>query len=391
MNMIKKILFIMLSVSGLATFAYSQSEAGALFLLIAPGARAGGMGEAQVAIADDAYASFWNPAGLGFLRGRELAFMHVNWLPGLVSDIYYEFLAYRQFIPDLGTVGGHIIYLDLGEQIRTGEKGEELGTFVSYMTAATFSYGTDLSRNSTLGLNIKLVYQHLADYGAGKEKGSGTSTNFGFDIGYMKKKLLTPRLDIGLTITNIGPKVVFIDPAQGDPMPTNFRFGFNYYIFKGEFNKLSFAVDFNKLLVAAYPNTDINGNGFIDPGTKEEAHSDPWYLAIFTSWFNDWKYKGDIDSDDDSKITGDEVGSKNRGSFQNELDEIWVNAGIEYWYSDIFALRAGYLYDKLGKIANPTFGAGIRYANYGFDFGFTSGEQGHPLTNTMRFSLSVKF
>ena len=35
----------------------AQSEAGAIFLLIAPGARAGGMGEAQVAVANDAYAS----------------------------------------------------------------------------------------------------------------------------------------------------------------------------------------------------------------------------------------------------------------------------------------------------------------------------------------------
>ena len=51
----------------------AQSEAGAIFLLIAPGARAGGMGEAQVAVANDAYASYWNPAGLGFLEGRELA------------------------------------------------------------------------------------------------------------------------------------------------------------------------------------------------------------------------------------------------------------------------------------------------------------------------------
>ena len=45
----------------------AQSEAGAIFLLIAPGARAGGMGEAQTAVANDAYASYWNPAGLGFL------------------------------------------------------------------------------------------------------------------------------------------------------------------------------------------------------------------------------------------------------------------------------------------------------------------------------------
>ena len=74
----------------------AQSEAGAIFLLIAPGARAGGMGEAQVAVANDAYASYWNPAGLGFLEGQELAMMHVNWLPGLADDLYYEFLAFRK-------------------------------------------------------------------------------------------------------------------------------------------------------------------------------------------------------------------------------------------------------------------------------------------------------
>ena len=39
----------------------AQSDAGAIFLLISPGARAGGMGEAQVAVANDAYASYWNP------------------------------------------------------------------------------------------------------------------------------------------------------------------------------------------------------------------------------------------------------------------------------------------------------------------------------------------
>jgi hypothetical protein len=64
---------------------------------------------------------------------------------------------------------------------------------------------------------------------------------------------------------------------------------------------------------------------------------------------------------------------------------------MEYWYSSYFALRMGYLYDKTGKISNPTFGVGLRFAGYGFDFGYTSGEPGHPLSNTMRFSLNIEF
>ncbi|UCE25870.1 MAG: PorV/PorQ family protein [Candidatus Zixiibacteriota bacterium] len=41
------------------------SNAAVLYLRIAPGARAAGMGEAYVAIADDATSTHWNPAGLG--------------------------------------------------------------------------------------------------------------------------------------------------------------------------------------------------------------------------------------------------------------------------------------------------------------------------------------
>ncbi|SVB86101.1 uncharacterized protein METZ01_LOCUS238955, partial [marine metagenome] len=179
----------------------AQSEAGAIFLLIAPGARAGGMGEAQVAVANDAYASYWNPAGLGFLDGQELALMHVNWLPGLADDLYYEFFAFRKKYPTLGTIGGHLIFLNLGEQIRTSETGDELGTFTSYMTAFALSYSALISPNQSFGINTKVSYQHLVEIGAGSEKGKGTSTDFGFDLGYMHKEWLLPKLTLGLNLS----------------------------------------------------------------------------------------------------------------------------------------------------------------------------------------------
>ena len=72
------------------SFIYCVGEAGAVFLLINPGASAAGVGEAQVAKANDAYASYYNPAGLGFLKGSELVLQHVNWLPNLADDIFYE-------------------------------------------------------------------------------------------------------------------------------------------------------------------------------------------------------------------------------------------------------------------------------------------------------------
>ena len=383
----------------------AQGEAGSIFLLISPGARAGGMGEAQVAVANDAYASYWNPAGLAFQDGSELAIMHVNWLPNLADDMYYEFLGYRKKFENLGTLGGHLIYLNLGEQVRMDEYANYQGKFTSYMMAAAISYSSKLSSSSSFGLNAKISYQHLVELGTGAEKGKGTSTDFGFDLGYMKKGWLRPELDLGITMTNIGPKVSFIDPDQADPQPTNLTFGFAYEAFKNENNSFKIVYDVDKLLVASYPDMDWDGDGLIggyDQNGKESiknnnynkngkleiAHKDPLYKAIFTSWVDDWILGGDIDrapagEDTDRKIGGwewagdangngkrdseemintatkygakfgdknwgsynewgqKEVGSADDRSIQDELDKLVHNFGMEYWYSTYFALRGG--------------------------------------------------
>ena len=445
-------LALLLSISSLLN---AQSEAGSVFLLISPGARAGGMGEAQVAVANDAYASYWNPAGLAYQEGSELAFMHVNWLPNLADDMYYEFLGYRKSFPNLGTIGGHLIYLNLGEQVRMDEYAQYQGKFTSYMMAGAISYSQKINETSSFGLNAKLSYQHLVELGTGSEKGKGTSIDFGFDVGYMKKGWLLPTLDFGITMTNIGPKVSFIDPDQADPQPTNLTFGFAYELFNSKVNRLSVVYDMDKLLVASYPDMDWDGDGIIggfdsngksslknndynSDGKRETAHKDPLFKAIFTSWVDDWLLGGDIDKapageDADRKIGGwswagdangnnkpdkeemintaselgasygdsdwgiynewgqKEVGSADDRSLSNELDKLVHNFGLEYWYGKYFAIRTGYYYDKTGKISNPTFGIGLRFAGYGFDFGYTYGEPGHPLTNTMRFSLNMEY
>ena len=192
------------------------------------------------------------------------------------------------------------------------------------------------------------------------------------------------------------------------------------------------------------------GNDYNSDGKLEIAHTDPIYLALFTSWVNDWLLGGDIDygysgpgngdgiiggydwidADEDGNVDGGkwfdadsngivdpgenemvstqgepgdsewgdyneygvkEVGNAKSRSISNELDRLVHNFGMEYWYGKYFAIRTGLYYDKTGKISNPTFGIGLRFAGYGFDFGYTYGEQGHPLTNTMRFSLNMEF
>ena len=590
------LLILLLSLSRLT----AVGEAGAIFLLIAPGAGPAGTGEAQVAKADDAYASYYNPAGLGFLKGSEAAGMHVNWLPNLASDLYYEFLTYRHHIDGLGSVGGHLIYLNLGEQIGMDEFGNPTDNWKSYMGAVAASFGTKLSESSSIGFNFKVFHQKLSDQVVAGEEGKGYSTDFGFDVGYLKKfkpsnqalrlkktnkvnrsfdrlneiideqkelndlfleaveedrnlyalienqtvlaedlialkeqysefeafeeyqsleesltnavagmdnvielftdiqneefdpatvenfgdstfylteniisQLTLPegmlssitshietmeidnsedKFNLGISISNIGPKIDFVDVDQADPSPTNMRLGLFSQLYNDGYNKVNFLFDANKLLVTRYQMMDWDGDGLVggydEFGTKldnlldpsgiynsegkveyndKEYFDDPWYLAIVTAWLDDWYLGGDIDRDGDRVIGGwawdaandadgdgvpdvdeltedpsgiygkcvNEEVCKEKGTgaerkFTQELQEMIYNVGLEYWYTDSFALRAGYIHDYEGKIFNPTFGAGIRLLQYGFDFGYTAGEQGHPRANTMFFSINIE-
>lgn len=376
-------------------------------------------------------------------KDQELVLMHVNWLPNLADDLYYEFLGYRKYYPGLGTFGGHLIFLNLGEQTRTDEYGNDLGSFNSNMWALALSFGTKLSMNSSIGVNMKIIQQNLIDIGTAAEAGKGKSTDFGFDVGYLWKK---PRFNFGAAITNIGPKIDFIDPNQADPQPTNLKMGIYWELFNDDYNRISLLFDANKLLVAAYPSMDWDGDGWVGgfdeegnkisddiqlgqddygynaSGQMEYAHTDPLYKALITAWLDDWYLGGDRDmgANDGSALSGDyiiggysynedtgeydpdstglynkdgvlEKGNNDDRSITTEFEEMVYNLGVEYWYSKYFAIRGGYIYDYEGKIMVPTFGAGIRFGGYGFDFGYTSGEEGHPRANTMFFSLNMAF
>jgi len=418
-----KIIKYILGVVFLMSTAFSQS---ALFLLIAPGARAGGMGEAQVALANDSYATYWNPAGLGFQEGYELAGMHVNWLPGLVDDMYYDFLAARVPVKNLGVFGGHLIYLNAGEQQYTGPNQEDLGTFLTYFTSGALSYSTLISENSSIGFNFKVLYQHLtdSDVRVGTELTDGDAWSFGFDAGYLSRGYLGGKLDLGAMVSNVGPKVIFNDKEQADPMPTNLKLGLNYRLFESKHNSLNVVYDVNKLLVGEYASMDWDADGVIggweedgsvntsgdfnSDGQKEIAHTDSWLKGIFTSFLDDWYLGGDRDMDNDRIIGGFssdtlavggdynskgdlEVGNSEERKIADEFKSLIHSVGLEYWYNDMFAIRGGYNYDSEGKISTPTVGAGLRYGNYGFDFGYTVAETTHPLNNTMRFSLMLRF
>lgn len=351
----KKTLIILLTLMLTLTIAsnlFAVSESAVLFLLISPGARASGMGESFVALADDATATYWNPAGLAFLEGKEIIFMHCKWLPGLVDDMFYEFASYRHHIKSLGgTVGINATYLNMGEQVWMGEtSGDKLGTFYSYDFAVSIAYGTKLSENVGLGVTMRYIQSMLAPdwVKVGEQKGSGSGNAFAFDVGVLWKMKFLKGLSFGANLSNMGPKITYVDASQADPLPTNLKIGFAYNVINKKYNKLTLSIDTNKLMVV-----------------KKNNKSDPFYKAIFSSWTD--------------------------GSFSEQLHRLITCFGTEYVYDNMIFLRVGYYYDEIGKVKYPSFGAGLQYNKYRFDFAYVAAEEGHPLSDTMRFSLSVGF
>lgn len=331
------------------------------FLLIAPNSRASGLGESGVAIADDAWAQYWNPAGYGFQTGSEISLSHANWLPAFqLPDLWIAHGIYKHYIPSLnGTVALGLAFLNLGEFNQTLPTGPEVvGVFKSYEFAITGSYGGRLTRQFGIGLNARFIHSRLSPFGTAQEQGRGIASGFSFDIGMLYKPRtflfsgdLDQKLAFGLNISNIGPNLTYIDKAQADPLPMNFRIGMAYQFVKSTYNNITFNLDFNKLLIR-----------------RDSVQTDPFYKAIYTSWY-------------DKPI-------------KTELRELVTGAGIEYWYGEpkLIALRAGYFYEdpEFGNRKFLTFGAGIRYDVYGFDFSYISTfEERHPLAETLRFTLMI--
>jgi len=364
---------ILLAVMLVPQFVVAQGESAVPFLLIAPNARADGMGEAGGALADDASAAHWNPAGLAFQTGQEASLTHSNWLPGFgLSDLFYEYLAYKNHIEDWGgTISASVTYLNLGEFVETRDDPTPLGTFKAYEFAITAGYATRMTDALGLGLNLRFIRSALAPIDVQGQGREGVANTVSVDLGALYRfsgfnlfgmTELEPPLSIGLNLSNIGPKLTYIDADQADPLPTNLRLGFAFRPIQSEYNNLTLVLDFSRLLVRRYPvPKDSAGNPLGDPPPP-----DPVTKAIFSAW-------------------GD-----------GGLKKVTIGTGIEYWYGSpkLVAIRWGYFYEHpdYGNRKFMTFGAGIRYDIYGFDFSYLSAiEENHPLAETLRFTLLISW
>jgi hypothetical protein len=232
-----------LGVISLAGSAFAQGGTG-IELDIAPGARQNGMGAVGVAMADDATGvTWWNPAGLGFVNRSAIELTYAQLAPNFASDINYNYLAYVHPMEGWGAFGIGAVFVSLGDIVQTNQAGTELGTFGANVFSPALYYGTRILSDLSVGAALKYVRLQYAPNSL-----EGVGTTFAVDLGTLYR-IPAARLNLGLTVQNLGPSVVFINDDAASPLSRMLKVGVAWEAISREQVSLVVASDYNQSLL----------------------------------------------------------------------------------------------------------------------------------------------
>ena len=341
------------------------------FLTITPDARSGAMGEAGVAISPDVNASYWNPSKLAFIENTtNVSLSYTPWLQKILPNSYIAYGSFASKLDDRNTFGASVRYFNLGTSDLYDNDQNATGFVHPNEVSVDASLARKFGENFSLGLTLRYIYSDLTSGLIEQGQTTNPGKSIAADVSlYYKKE--TQQFDkdalfaFGVNISNVGTKINYERYGEGYFLPTNLKIGMANTWYLDDDNALTFAFDLNKLLVPTPPIRDENGN--IIKG-KDDNVSVP--AGIFGS-FTDAP-----------------------GGLSEELQEISISPGLEYWYDNKFALRAGYFYENPnnGNEQYFTLGFGLKYQDLNFDFSYISAsQQNSPLANTLRFSLKYSY
>lgn len=312
--------------------ASRTGASGAQFLKIAVGSRYQGLGEASVALVNDVYSMYWNPAGLTDIENTMVSFTNVDWL----LDINLNYVAMAQHFEDVGVFGISATILSTGDQEITTFQNQG-GTGETY-SASSYQVGLSFARQLTDKFSFGITGKYI-----GEKIYNEQSQGFAFDFGTM---LYTGfrSLRLGMSISNMGPELKFTGPD----------------------------------LTVGY---DPLGGGGANSPVGAELKTTPYDLPLTFRFGAAY----DFDFGENSLVTvATEMKHPNDQEQQGSI-------GFEYSYSEKFFLRSGYKlnYDEEGL----TFGGGLStnvsnsttvHIDYAWqDFG--------RLEQTHRFSVGFTF
>lgn len=341
--------------------------------MIAPDARAAGMGDVGVATDPDVNSQYWNPAKYPFCISRAgVSLNYTPWLRQLVSDMDLAYLSGYYRIGDYSAVSASLRYFSLGEVMTDYDSttGESNGMTINpYEMSFDVAYSLMLSEKFSLAAAVRWIYSDLTyDYTDDTSPGSAFAADIAcYYNDYINIGARECQLGIGLNISNIGSKISFGGSEDSEFIPTNMRLGFALMVPIDEFNRFTIAADANKLLVPTYPKLeDGESSEAYDQRVQKEYYDVSSISGIFKSF-------GDAP-----------------GGFKEELQEINWSVGAEYVYNDKFTLRAGYHHESENKGNRKYFtvGAGFRMSAFSLDCGYViATAKSNPLDQTLRFTL----
>lgn len=346
------------------------------FLRIVADARSGALGDAGIAISPDANAMHFNDSKLVFAeKNLGVSATYTPWLRALgLNDVYLAYLTGYYKPSDEQAFGMSLRYFSLGEINFTDINGEPLGNGRPREWEIKVSYSRKLSEKFSAGIGAKFINSNLAsgqtvggqEITIGRAGAADVSFTYETPLGLQN---LESNLRLGVAVTNIGSKITYTNAAneERDFIPTNLGIGGSWEIMFDDHNSLNLIADFNKLLVPTPCFEDCDGDQNGIPDWKEDGPIE----GIFSSF------------------------SDAPGGFNEELQEIMLSFGAEYWYDRLFAVRAGYYTEAQTKGARRfiTVGLGLKYNIFGLNFSYLvpTTNQRNPLDNTLRFSLMFDF
>lgn len=372
----KKIILFTLTAFVSFTTLNAQNEpnpitTAAPFLLIAPDARAGGMGDIGAATSADAYSQHWNPSKLAFAASEySVGVFYTPWLKELTNDVFLGGFTFSNRLNERSAWGASLKYFNLGQIDLTDDIGQPTGTEKLNEFSVDGSYSLKLSEMYSMGVTLRYIRSDLGIESANSSINpvntltvdisgffQSDEKNYGNFNGIWRG---------GFNISNIGPKVSYSNDGEENFVPTNLKLGGGFEFIFDNYNKFTLNAEVNKLLVPT-PSVSVNDDGEAPYVQKDIG----FFNGMFTSF------------------------ADAPGGFEEELQEFTWALGAEYMYDDSFGLRAGYFHESDMKGARQflSMGAGFKFKSAMLDVSylFNTSDINNPLENTLRFAISFDF
>ncbi len=350
------------------------------FLMIAPDARAAGMGDIGSCSSADANSQHHNPSKYVFNKSKfGISFSYSPWLTSLSKSlgIHMAYLGTFWKITDMDAIAFSLRYFHLGTIDFTDEYGQVYASPSPNEFAIDFTYARKLTDVFSMALTPRFIYSNITasydQYSASGKAGLAGAADLSlfYEQDFKTKGMENSTVRLGVNISNMGNKMTYSSdpsPEARDFLPANLKIGLSYSMDFDAYNRLAIMGEMNKLLVPTppkYSRDTVTNERYISAGKNNKVSS---AQGIFQSFYDA------------------------PNGFREEMYEIAWSFGLEYSYNDLLFVRTGGFFESKykGNRKYLTFGAGLHYNIFQIDVSylFSVSDQHHPLEHTLRFTLS---